>query len=269
MTSRINGRSESSIRDPTLSFDNLARVDGSARFGFGPNAQALVSLSGPIEVRLAAEQASQATLEVHLRPVANVPATESKSLSSSLASILAPSLILTQNPRTLIQLVVQTLIPAPKWKDGLFASIINASTLSLLNSGSVPMKGVICAVALGRLGELRYVVDPSDEEVEKMDGGGCFAFMFSDVLGSSESDTGSTCVWSNWRSWGAKGGFDEQEIIQTRELAREAAKDVWERMKKLVQDTEHPPLKAFLAPQSKKDKVKAASDEDDDAKMEI
>ncbi|KAK7025981.1 hypothetical protein VNI00_015811 [Paramarasmius palmivorus] len=269
MISRTDGRSDSSIRDPVLSFDNLARVDGSARFGFGPNAQALVSLSGPIEVRLAAEQASQATLEVHLRPIANVPATESKFLSSSLASILTTSLILTQNPRTLIQLVVQTLIPAPKWKDSLFASIINASTLALLNSGSIPMKGVICAVALGRVPESRYIVDPSDEEVETMNGGGCFAFVFSDVLDSSESSSKSTCIWSNWRSWSEGGGFDEQEVIRTRELAREAAEGVWERMKKLVHDAEHPPPKTFHGSLSKKAAVKATEHDVDDAKMEI
>ncbi|KAJ8080237.1 hypothetical protein PM082_017067 [Marasmius tenuissimus] len=272
---RVDGRLPTSLRPLSLSFDNLSRVDGSARFGFGNAPQALVSISGPIEVRLAAEQASQATLEIHLRPLSNVPATESKFLSSAISSALTPSLILTQNPRTLIQIVIQTLVPTTKtdlkWKDPLVASIINACTLALLNAGSIPMRGVVCAVALGLTQDEESIVDPTEQESARLVGGGCFAFLFSDFEPSSQS--GATCVWSNWRRWGGEQGFDEEEIFRTREVAREAAREVWDSVKKLVEETEQPGrTKTIPLPQKKPMKFKnekAKENEDDDAKMEI
>ncbi|KAJ7594546.1 exosome component Rrp46, partial [Mycena floridula] len=201
------------LRELFIRFDGLAAVDGSARFGFG-DAQAIATLSGPIEVRLASEQPSQATLEVHLRPLSGVSATESKSLASTISSSLVPSLILTQNPRTLVQLAIQT-ISSATWRDGLVASMINASSLAFISAGSVPMKGVVCAVAVGRISS--FILDPSDAETTSLSAGGCFAFLVTD------SDT--TCVWTNWRSL-SQGGFDEKELVQARDLARTAAKKV-------------------------------------------
>ncbi|KAK0195139.1 hypothetical protein F5146DRAFT_1132552 [Armillaria mellea] len=144
----LHGLKNNDLRDFSLDFDNLARVDGSARFGFGKSTA---------KFRLCAENPSKAMLDVH--------ATESKSLASDIASALTPSLILTLNPRTLVQLVVQALSLPPKtWKDGLTAAMINVSTLAFLNASSIPMK-VVCAVTVGRLAsENQFIVDPSGEE---------------------------------------------------------------------------------------------------------
>ncbi|KAL0571222.1 hypothetical protein V5O48_010729 [Marasmius crinis-equi] len=219
----------------TLSFDTLSRVDGSARFGFGPSSQpqALASVSGPIEVRLLAEQASQATLEVTIRPISNVPATESKFLGGAVAGAIEPSLVLGANPRTLVQVVVQVLQSqggggGKAGKDTMVAAIVNATTLALLNAGSIPMRGVVCAVSVGLLdvdegGEKTYIVNP-DTTTTELIGSGCFAFLFSDFEPSSQN--GATCVWSNWRRFGGGGGFDEEEILKTREIAREGAREV-------------------------------------------
>jgi len=102
-----------------------------ARFG---NPHALASLSEPIEVRLAAEPPSQATFEVSVRPLSNVPATEAKALVS-IVSALSPSLIFSRNPRMLVQLVAQALSPSRGRGDGsgMLAAMINAATLAFLN----------------------------------------------------------------------------------------------------------------------------------------
>ncbi|KIY51528.1 hypothetical protein FISHEDRAFT_10768, partial [Fistulina hepatica ATCC 64428] len=168
-----------------ISPGSIARVDGSSRFAFG-NVRALASVSGPIEVRLAAEQAAQATFDVHVRPLSNISATDSKALASAIYSAIVPSLILTQNPRTLVQLVVQVLSPiqqsdashVAKYTDVLCAAMINASSLALLNAASVPMCGVVCAV-------------PISEGRRQ----GCFAFLFARGMGAAEGK----CVWINWR----------------------------------------------------------------------
>ncbi len=256
----------------TLSFDSLSRVDGSARFGFGAYPQFLTSVSGPIEARLAAEQPSRCTIEVHVRPLANVPGTESKKAAVILKEVLQREVIMEANPRTLVQFVVQALVPTLKGSDELVASMINGCTLSLLNAGSVPMRGVICAVSVGRISsdsDSSYVVRPSEDQLSRTDAGGCFAFMFSDSLDLKAPYT-SSCVWTNWRALRTVPdvAVDGEALVEARDTARDAAREVWERMKTLVEEKENPVAKATK--KAVKEEVKMEVEhEDDDAKMEI
>ncbi|EDR06501.1 uncharacterized protein LACBIDRAFT_299954 [Laccaria bicolor S238N-H82] len=206
------------MRSLHLSYEHLARTDGSARFGFGPNTHALASLSGPIEVRLAAELPSQATFEVHVRPLSNVPATEAKALASIVKSALSPSLILSRNPRTLVQLVVQALSPS-RDGSGMVAAMINAATLAFLNAGSIPMKGIICAMPVGRRVGGELVVDPSEEEVE-VEATGCFAFLVTQNLGHQEMT--ASCVHTSWKEGGV-GSSGLDDLVRATELAKGAA----------------------------------------------
>jgi exosome complex component RRP46 len=253
---RRDGRAAHALRDIQITFDGLARVDGSSRFSFGPTGpSALASISGPIEVRLASENASQATFEVLVRPISNVPATESKSLAAMVRGVLAPSLLLTHHPRTLVQLVAQILVSNHGHKDGGAAAVINAGTLALLNAGSVPMKGVVCAVAVGRRKvDGVVVVDPEDEE--ELTASGCFAYL----LGSGVDPV----VCMNWKAVGG-GTFDEEGLGQARVLARAAAGKVYEAMKESVGYMGRT-IPAFKFEQRD---VEAAVIEDDDEKMEI
>ncbi|KAF8194364.1 ribosomal protein S5 domain 2-type protein [Mycena galopus ATCC 62051] len=225
---RREGRKISELRALKVNLDGLARVDGSARFGFGDTV-ALASVSGPIEVRLAAENPSLSTFEVLHRPLSNVPATQSKSLAASIRAALVPSLVLSQSPRTLIQLVIQALSPTrSKSSDTLVAAMINASTIALLNAVSIPMKGVVCAVAIGRI-KSTLVVDPGEEEETALDASGCFAFAFGNGIDDAR------CVWTNWRS---SRSFDEAELAQCKLLASVAAKLVWLQIQKVFEGDE-------------------------------
>ncbi|KDQ23575.1 hypothetical protein PLEOSDRAFT_1048836 [Pleurotus ostreatus PC15] len=232
---RRDGRHLDEARPLKISLDGLARVDASARFSFGTSTAALASVSGPIEVRLASENPSQATFDVSIRPLSSIPGIESKSLASMIRAALLPSLILTTNPRTLIQLVIQALTPSydahSKWDNGLVTAMINASTMALLNAGSIPMRGVVCAVAVARV-DNAFFVDPSPEESAKVagSGSGCFAFMFGHSVGRTPNEADFTCVWSNWR--GSSG--DEDDVITARNLAKGSARRVWEAMKSSV-----------------------------------
>lgn len=218
------------MRSLYLRYQHLARTDGSARFGFGPNPHALASLSGPIEVRLAAELPSQATFEVYVRLLSNVPATEAKALASIVKSALSPSLILSRNPRTLVQLVVQALSPSRGRGDGggMVAAMINAATLAFLNAGSVPMKGIVCAVAVGRTVGGELVVDPSEEEVEAA---GCFAFLVTRNLGHQETTT--SCVHTSWKEGGV-GSSGSDDLVRAMELAKGAALVIADEMRESV-----------------------------------
>ena len=189
---------------------------------------ALASLSGPIEVRLTAELPSKATFEVLIRPLSHVPGTESKTLASNIRSSLEPSLILTKNPRTLVQLVIQSLSPlrADNWNTTLAASMINASTLAFLNASSVPMRAAVAAVAVSRTRQGALVVDPSDEELEESKGLGCFAFMFGGGIDLSKSN--AECVWASWRSM---SGNNNEELLAAQRLAKKGAEEVFKFMK--------------------------------------
>ena len=179
-----------------------------------------------MEVRLAAELPSKATFEVLIRPLSNVPATESKSLAANIRASLEPSLLLTKNPRSLVQLVIQSLSPfrTDIWNTNLAAAMINASTLSLLNAGSVPMRGVVTAVAVSKSGQGALVVDPSDEELETSEGRGCFAFMFSDDNGPQNDHC--VCVWTSWSWRSLSGGSDETVVFEAQQLAKSQAKAI-------------------------------------------
>ncbi|PFH52973.1 hypothetical protein AMATHDRAFT_138653 [Amanita thiersii Skay4041] len=247
MTERHDGRASNETRAIEVSFDGLTRVDGSARFGFGTKTACLVSISGPIEARLASENPSKATFEVHLFPLSGISATDSRALAASIRAALTPSLILTHNPRTLIQFVGQSLTPSlllashtsagqTNWDDALAAALINAGTLALLNAGSIPMRGTIWAVSVGLTTSGNIIIDPDENELHDLVASGCYAFMFADrVSGNDKVVPDIQCVWTNWRNIPSSipniRRMKEEDVRQARELASAAAKEIGNVMK--------------------------------------
>jgi exosome complex component RRP46 len=201
----------------------------------------LASVSGPIEVRLAAENPTKATFEVSVRPLASVPGTDSKALGATIKSLLTPSLLLTRHPRTLIQLVIQPLSPSlagsptviAPLHPGIAAASINASSLALMNA-SVPMKGIVCAVAVARASSEELVLNPTTDQLASSTTSGCFAFIFT-AAGVSNDQLHVLEVWSNWQS---SLGFDVAEMAGARELAQQGARQVWELMKESIGSVE-------------------------------
>ncbi|EKC97434.1 hypothetical protein A1Q2_08357 [Trichosporon asahii var. asahii CBS 8904] len=109
---RSDGRQDDSLRPLQVRLGELSRADGSGRFSFGPSA-ALASFTGPTEIRLREEQLSQATLELVHRPLEGVAGVQSRALEDSLSAVFEPLLNLRAFPRSLCQIVVQGLAPAP------------------------------------------------------------------------------------------------------------------------------------------------------------
>ena len=268
---RPGGRRIDQTREITIVYEGLDRVDGSARFGFGTPflslpflmrtrishtthagaTQSLASVSGPIEVRPTHENPAQATLDVQIRPLAALPGTDAKALATTLRGALAPALLLARNPRTLVQIVGQALCGAESgsglgsagkgWPASLTASLVNAATAALLNAGSVPMRGVVCAVAVGRMADedkaegAGLVLDPEESELPRLAGGGCFAFMFSSTLASEDArgDSVPPCslLWTNYTT---AAPFDVGELAHARRMAEKGAKEVWAAMRESV-----------------------------------
>ncbi|KAK7685489.1 hypothetical protein QCA50_011353 [Cerrena zonata] len=249
---RNDGRSESDFRKVVITYEGLDRVDGSARFTFGTT-ECIVSVSGPVEVRPASENPSQATLEVFIRPLASLPGTDSKSISNTLKAIFTPVLLLSRHPRTLVQIVGQALCGTETgggtgsvgrgWSASLTATLINATTAALINTGSIPMKGIVCAVAVGVLGEpfsddRIFVVDPSETEVPSLSASGCFAFLYSSTLQSSEEKSQNasppfSLIWTNFSSSHGMP-FNEADLSLAADVASNAASRIWAEMKQSI-----------------------------------
>lgn len=178
-------------------------------------------------------------------------------------------MVLTNNPRTLIQLVAQSLVPGfsptatqiaahtqtanqsslMRLGPSTVAALINASTLALLNTSSVPLKGVVCAAAVGRVRDASgvgvLVVDPSKDELKILDGAGVFAFLITgghpsaglDLLEQEvdEAELRADLVWSSWSVM----PYDEEEAERAQTLARIAALRVRAHMKRAIARVVH------------------------------
>jgi exosome complex component RRP46 len=176
------------------------------------------------------------------------------------------------------------------------------------------MRGVVLAAAVGRLrapGPMKsvdLVLDPSEEEHERIEGGGCFAFLFGGPAAfGPESETGSdgaergkeqddvpaaALVWSNYGTWQAASGADtvpssKEELLEARKLALIGARAVWRALKESVPTMDGPRIQPkYSLPQPTPRRAAAVAIpptavgdgemddeieevEDDDARMEI
>ena len=125
------------------------------------------------------------------------------------------------------------------------------------------MRGLVSAVAVGRLSGGQLVVDPGEEETATLEAGGTFAFMFADGTGLKNSN--SDCVWTSWKS--ISGSYDQAETFEARELARAGARAVYDAMRTEVEKTSlsahvHNEGKAIVGEETMQ-KVDAKSDDEE------
>ena len=156
----------------------------------------------------------------------------------------------------------------------IMASLINACSGAFVNAGSVPMRGVVCAVAIGRLidkdaGVTTLVLDPSETELPHLKGGGCFAFFFSfnaSRLQGHEDIPGVSLLWRNYAA--SDGTFDEAEVSRAQSLAQKGATEIWKTMKSSLEGSIDRRSTDILKAQPPAE-TPSRIDDNDDAKMEI
>lgn len=249
-----------SVQPIHIAFDALSGVDGSARFSFG-QITALASVSGPIAARLATEHPARATVEVHVRPLSSFPGTAEKHAAIALKGIIERECILAHHPRSLIQVVVQALSPSSSSSASrsagpeklsrsgvdteayvLFAAEVNACSLALLNGGSIPLRGVVCAVAVAQSsGGRPQIVTQGGSATSKKNGiesAGCFAFLFGVDRAPAEDadDAGydvtprSKMIWTDYHA-NLGRAFSTTALEEAEKVALEGAAAVWAKMK--------------------------------------
>ncbi|SAM82788.1 related to RRP46-Exosome non-catalytic core component [Ustilago bromivora] len=179
--------SPTALRPLSAQLGTLARADASASFSLGP-LNVVASVSGPTEVRIRDELTDRATLDVIFQPQHGVAGIPSQAVSDSLFTAFSSVLLLHHYPRSLIQVVLQTLscptLPqssAQVVHSGVQASqrvvarqplllgpdkppsvselaaLINAASLALLDAG-IPARGSVAACACAILPAARGMV---------------------------------------------------------------------------------------------------------------
>ncbi|GHJ87385.1 hypothetical protein NliqN6_3787 [Naganishia liquefaciens] len=178
---RKDGRSATGMRAIEIQIGPLPNADGSGAFSFGTEA-AIASFAGPLEPPTARMDVfTEAVLAITHRPLEGSAATSSKALAAGLYTLYQPLLDLRAHPRTRTTLTVQSLNSAQPPSQPLYASsraaAINASTLSILNAGSIGMRGVPMAVAIavvpthGKGKQRAYDDIEEDQQMEQMTNG--------------------------------------------------------------------------------------------------
>jgi exosome complex component RRP46 len=139
-------------------------------------------------------------------------------------------MVFTNNPRTLIQLVVQSLTPQVELQQrrrtqpSLLAAYVNASMLALLNASSFPLRGVICAIAVGSTtSSQKLILDPGGDVLS----GGCFAFMFG---GGEDSEV---LVWTDWKV--DPSSNSRHTLDEAMEMAQAGSRLVYATMKSSIE----------------------------------
>lgn len=230
----------------TARIGELDRADGSGRFAFGTSSThpatltvgdicALASFTGPIEVRLRDEQVSQSTFEVTHRPMDGVGGVSSRDLENVLSEVFLNVLNLSTVPRSLCQMVVQNLTPAPlplasknegegnSWPPMCYpdpeaattsvstskAAAITAGTLAALHAGSMGMRAVPVGIAVSLL-DNEFVVDPTIEEERRSTARFVCAWAFGTGISTASSASAAKEAEVVWAY--SEGIFSKEQV---------------------------------------------------------
>jgi exosome complex component RRP46 len=127
----------------------LTKVDGSAQLSVG-GTKVVVSVTGPIEPKLRQELPTQTSFEIIIRPAVGVSSTREKLMEDKLLSLLQNVIARFQNPRQLVQIVIQFLITDPipnHYTNSQLSAAANACYYALVDA-NVPLLCSFAAVPI-------------------------------------------------------------------------------------------------------------------------
>ncbi|KAF9419291.1 Exosome component 5 [Podila epigama] len=198
---------------PFFSSQNLLnRADGSAQFDFGPT-----------EVKLRDEQLDKATIEVVARPLVGMPGVKDKAREMSIRETLEPLILSGLHPRSLIQIVVQTM----KDDGCILSTAFNATILALLDAG-IPLKSILGSVTcMVDATSNEILLDPTSEELANAKSTHVFVFdNKSSIVGEGDSDMEQKESLANVLFSDSTGQFSEEEYFECSRICFKAAQAV-------------------------------------------
>ena len=171
-TKRLDGRSMDQLREMEAEIGVISRAQGSARFKIGDTV-AIAAVYGPRELHprfLQNPQKGVLRCEYDMMSFSVAerkrpgPSRRSQEISYVTGKCLEPVLDLNKYPNT----VIDVFIYIPQANAGTRCAGICAATLALADAG-IPMKDLVVAVSVGKVGE-KIVIDLTKEEEDYLDG---------------------------------------------------------------------------------------------------
>ncbi|KAF9953670.1 Exosome component 5 [Mortierella alpina] len=211
---------------PFFSSQNLLnRADGSAQFDFG-GSSVLCSVVGPAEVKIRQEKLDKATIEVVARPLVGLPGVVDKAREKSIQETLEPLILSSLHPRTLLQIVVQTM----KDDGCVLSTAFNATILALLDAG-IPLQSILGSVTCMIDSETNeMLLDPTNEELARSKSIHVFVFDNKTSIASSsdkeQKDQDQDSLEGAILYSDSTGIFTEQEYFECAHAGFKAAQAV-------------------------------------------
>ena len=225
---RESGRAANELRKMTAKVGIIPNADGSAMFSFGDTV-AIAAVYGPRQLH---PQHMQDPATGRLRVNYDLlsfsvydrkkpgPSRRSQEISKMTEWALAPVLDLKEFPNTVVDVQIYIL----QADAGTRTAGINAASLALAHAG-IPMKNLICSVAIGKLDKDMVVdVDKSEEDFEGGEGPTDFPI----------AKIGLTDDFSLLQLDGKIQPSRVKEVIA---LANESCKQIYEVQKKALKET--------------------------------
>jgi exosome complex component RRP41 len=224
---RPDGRKADEIRPMTAKVGIIPNADGSAMFTFG-NTVAIAAVYGP---RLLHPQHMQDPKASVLRVNYDLlsfsvserkkpgPSRRSQEISKVTEWALSPALDLKDFPNTVIDVQIYILQADASTR----VAGINAASMALAQAG-IPMKDLICAVAIGKM-DKDLVVDVNKDEEDFEDGEGATDIPLARLAGSD-----------NWTLLQLDGKIQPEMIPKALSTADKAFAKIYEIQKKALKE---------------------------------
>lgn len=225
---RANNRKADELREIKAEVGIIPNADGSAMFAFGDTV-AIAAVYGP---RLLHPQHMQNPATGILRVNYDLlsfsvydrkkpgPSRRSQEISKVTEWALLPVLDLKEFPNTVIDVQIYIL----QADAGTRTAGINAASLALAHAG-IPMKNLVCSVALGKLDQ-DFVVDV-DKSEEDFEGG----------EGPTDFPIAKVGLTDNYSLLQLDGKIQPSQVKKILDLADKSCKEIYEAQKKALQES--------------------------------
>ena len=227
MTKRPDGRKNKELRKMTAKVGVIPNADGSAMFSFG-NTIAIAAVYGPRKLHPQhMQKPDRAVLRCNYdlfsfsvaerkRPGPNRRA---KEISEVTSWALSPVIDLDAFPGTVIDVQIYIL----QADAGTRTAGINAASMALAHAG-IPMKDLVCSVAVGKL-DKELIADLSKEEEDFEEGEGATDFAIAKPANSEE-----------FSLMQMDGKIQPEKVKEVTRLATEVCKEIYEVQKKALKE---------------------------------
>ena len=224
---RSDGRKNNELRKITAQVGIIPNADGSALFAFG-NTVAIAAVYGPRQLH---PQHMQNPKKAYLRCNYDLlsfsvsdrkkpgPSRRSQEISKVTEWALSPVIDLESFPTTVIDVQIYIL----QADAGTRTAGINAASMALAHAG-IPMKDLVCSVAVGKL-DKELVVDLTKEEEDYEEGEGATDFALAKTANSDE-----------FSLLQLDGKIPPETLKEITKLATEACKQIYESQKSALKE---------------------------------